>query len=201
MLLLLTVLAVPLMLAVGSPAYAAVSVRASEPVQGSYGWFYLGPGGVGVDVNDAGGIQGLRLDFAHAYVWPHKGHDPLWIYYDVVYENFSNSILYFTCDGVTDPAISREWLMRANGVVAGYVGGTKTACSTYGPNWNASLAPGRAFTMWVLAHNVPWVGDKVSIEWQSGSNLSVSTPYFNPYAERPIQNVPAPRGVCPYDCS
>ncbi|MEU7907570.1 hypothetical protein [Actinoplanes sp. NPDC049118] len=168
------------------------------------GWYYLWRSGSPQQghprVDNAGGIAGLRLGFSHAYVWPHQGHDPLWIYYRVNYSNLGDRILYFTCQGVTDPTISGEWLKRSNGTIAGYVGGERSYCGQH-PNANFTLGPGRAMTVWVLVHNVPWPGDKISLEWQRGSRLPVRTEWFPPYADGPYTRPAPPRDVCPYDCS
>ncbi|WP_406464617.1 hypothetical protein OH768_52265 [Streptomyces sp. NBC_01622] len=202
--LLMLLFALPLALFSTTPTATGAQSVARKPTDVAPGWYYLWQNGNAQKghprIENADGISGLRILFPFAYVWPHKGHAPLWISYSVTYSNRSNNIMYFTCNGVSDPSISGEWLKRGSGHIAGYVGGEVSYCSQH-PDANFTLGPGRHMQLWVLVHNVPWSDNQVSIEWQQGGHPHVRTGWFKPYVDGARTRPAAPQGVCPYDCS
>ncbi|MCU1612617.1 MAG: hypothetical protein JWO98_157 [Frankiales bacterium] len=117
----------------------------------------------------------IRVDWTTNYVYPYQD-EPLYIYYDVIYINKTDHIVYLSCSGWSDPALSKQHVYR-DGRYIGYIAAEKTLCSQ-DPNWNASLGPQRRVASWAIFHNVPWNGDRVSLEW---GNLGQSS-YENPYA-------------------
>ena len=147
------------------------------------GWFITGPNYPNPIYNNGS----LSISWGPEYVLPHPvGTPATWIYYVVTYKNVGNTILYFTCNGLTDPSPAREWIMH-NGTGLGYVAAAKTLCSTSGPNWNATLGLGRSFESWAWFHNVPQGpagqnGDKVSIQWYTFGSSRYQTPFWNYYA-------------------
>ena len=106
---------------------------------------------------------------------PGPGQVPQYFHVYVTYRNDSNNILYFTCRGWEDPKLSKEWFLR-DGRRIGYVAADATLCSTR-PQTNFTLGPGRSFVSWATFHNVPWKGDRISVQW---GNLG-SSRYLNPY--------------------
>jgi hypothetical protein len=101
---------------------------------------------------------------------------PTWWYVEVIYRNQSNKILYFNCRGFEDPRLVKEWFKR-DGREIGYVAASHTLCST-NPNWVATLGPGRSFSTWAQFNNVPWKGDRISIEWGSQGRGVYLNPYY-----------------------
>lgn len=116
---------------------------------------------------------------------PGKGNIPAWFTVTVEYTNSGSSPAGFSCPGVTDPDLAREWFYRG-GKVIGYVPATKTSC-TENPGMEFTLQPGQRIRLWAKFHNVPWQGDRISIDWtivRSDLGRRLQTPYVDPYAKR-----------------
>jgi hypothetical protein len=153
---------------------------------------------VGQVVPDADGINGLTLNFDRLYVYPHKNHPALWIYYSVRYENHGSSDLQLTCAGVTDPSVHREWLKEPT--TLGFVPADRSYCSA-NPDSSTTLVPGAVLNVWFLVRHVPSSKALVSLEWQSGESPHVRTAYFKPWKQQLRGLKPPPRGICPHTCS
>lgn len=122
----------------------------------------------------------LGADFDISWAWstveaPPPGQVPQFFHVNVRYTNSSPNILYFTCSGWEDPTKVKEWFYR-NGKVIGYVAADHTLCSDH-PDANFTLAPGRFFVSWARFHNVPWIGDRIAIEWGEFGRGAFLDPY------------------------
>lgn len=126
----------------------------------------------------------FNVTWQHSVVeTPPPGQVPQWFKVLVAYINHSNSTIHFTCSGVTDPQLDKEWFYR-NGKVIGYVPASSTTCSN-NPGLTFDLGPGQAIELYAVFHNVPWKGDGISINW--GTVNPQSNPrsaFVNPYARR-----------------
>lgn len=125
--------------------------------------------------------DGLRIAWRRSNVYqPPPGEVPQWLRVNVEYRNEGDTILYFTCKGVEDSKLAKEHFVR-NGKYIGYVAADRTRCCSQYPDDNFTLGPGRSFTSWAVFHNVPWVGDRIYIEWGPYESTSSA---LNPYARR-----------------
>lgn len=124
----------------------------------------------------------FKVTWLHSEVRkPPRGQVPQWLWVGIGYFNYTNSPQNYTCAGVSNPGLNKEWFYR-NGKVIGYVPASETTCSKY-PNLTFTVAPGGAYQVYALFHNVPWRGDMVSIEWGSvNPQAHPRSPFVNPYA-------------------
>uniref|UniRef100_A0AAU1ZU90 Secreted protein n=1 Tax=Streptomyces sp. NBC_00093 TaxID=2975649 RepID=A0AAU1ZU90_9ACTN len=107
---------------------------------------------------------------------PPAGQVPQYLHVYVTYRNDSDRVLYFTCRGWEDPELSKEWFLR-DGRKIGYVAADATLCSTQ-PQADFTLGPGRSFVSWATFHNVPWKGDRISVEWGGLGSSRYLDPYW-----------------------
>jgi hypothetical protein len=70
--------------------------------------------------------EGYRIDWVQSYVVPPPADKvPAWFTVILEYWNHGNSIQYFTCKGVEDPTLAKEWFLR-DGKEIGYVTASTT---------------------------------------------------------------------------
>jgi len=91
--------------------------------------------------------------------------------------NIGDRPVRITCE-YTDPSTAKEHIRR-RGEYIGYVAAERTFCSEH-PNFSKRLSPGQTFKKsYALFHNVPWRGDKVSIE--PNPTVGSRTAFVNPW--------------------
>ncbi|MFJ8717721.1 hypothetical protein ACIRD9_31890 [Streptomyces violaceus] len=128
-----------------------------------------------------------KLTWTRSFIEP-PGRDgvPAWFTVVIDFWNYGDESLPFTCRGMSDPALAKEWFQR-DGKNIGYVPATETLCSK-NPELDFTLEPGEHHQSWATFHNVPWRGDSVSIEWEGVGVEEMHPPpsaYVNPYGSRP----------------
>jgi hypothetical protein len=96
----------------------------------------------------------------------------------VWYTNVGNRPYRVVCQGATNPNRYKEHIRRG-GEYLGDVAAETTFCTRRGEGWSKVIQPGRTLKSWALFHNVPWRGDKVSIEWLF--NTPHRTAFVNPW--------------------
>jgi hypothetical protein len=126
----------------------------------------------------------FELVWASSFIEPPPaGQVPQWWRVSIRYTNLTNADQGITCVGASDPALSKEWFYR-DGKQIGYVPASQTFCSDH-PNFVTAIPPHGSRLFSARFHNVPWVGDRISIEW-AGYNQQTRprSPFVNPYATR-----------------
>lgn len=138
-----------------APLNEASAVPSSFPQAGAYA-----TQGDSTIIYDDGELQ---ISWIASQVFPWEGGIPTRWQVNVIYYNMSNHVIYQTCED-WDNATVRENIFR-NGKSIGYVKAEYDLCSKH-PNWNASLSPNHRLLMsWAVFHNVPRLGDQVSLQW------------------------------------
>jgi hypothetical protein len=108
-----------------------------------------------------------------------SGEVPQFIHVNVKFRNTSSQTEFFTCQGVEDPALAKEWIRR-DGKDIGYIPADHTLCSDH-PDATFTVAPGEEFVSWARFHNVPWRGDRVAIEWGPYKWAAPGGDFADPY--------------------
>ncbi|MEH0443666.1 hypothetical protein QA811_08280 [Streptomyces sp. B21-102] len=105
----------------------------------------------------------LQVSWIASQVFPWEGGIPTRWQVNVIYNNTSDHVIYLTCQN-SDIGKMRENIFR-KGRDIGYVKAERDLCSDH-PEWNANLSPNHRILMsWAVFHNVPRVGDRVSLQW------------------------------------
>jgi len=113
---------------------------------------------------------------------PTKGPAPRQFDVSVTYTNRGTGPETFTCNGVSDPRLDKEWLYRA-GKVVGYVEASETYCSAH-PGATFTLQPQQAFNVYASFQYLPMTSDRVAIEWGSlNRSRPPTSPFVSPYAQ------------------
>ncbi len=121
----------------------------------------------------------IRTVWILAYVYPyrHVSDVPLYWRAHLWITNIGDSPVIIRCS-YTDPSTFKEHIRRG-GEYIGYVAAERTFCSEH-PNYSRRLWPGQTSKeSYALFHNVPWRGDKVSIE--PNRTVGRSTRFVNPW--------------------
>ncbi|MFF5370723.1 hypothetical protein [Streptomyces sp. NPDC013187] len=105
----------------------------------------------------------LQVSWIGSQVLPWEDGVPTRWQVNVIYYNMSDHILYLSCQDwgaeKTKENISRQ------GRDIGQVKAEYNLCSEH-PEWEANLSPNHRILMsWAVFHNVPRVGDRVSLQW------------------------------------
>lgn len=155
-------------LAVSTPAMMAATIGLSAPANAPSAikdisfpkaGAYATQGGSTI-ISDDGELQ---VSWIASQVFPWEGGIPTRWQVNVIYHNMSDRVLYLTCKG-WDTSKVRENIFR-DGENIGFVKAEHDLCSDQ-PKWNANLSPNhRLFLSWAVFHNVPRVGDEVSLQW------------------------------------
>jgi hypothetical protein len=113
-----------------------------------------------------------------AYVLPYRNVSDVPLYWraQVWYTNVGNQPQRLVC-GNSNPRRVKEHIRRG-GEYLGYVAADRIFCSVH-PNSSTTLSPGETFKDWSRFHNVPWRGDRVSIEY---GVFNSRTAFVNPWA-------------------
>jgi hypothetical protein len=142
----------------------------------------------------------VRITWENSYIYPYPGQSPLYWYAEVIYLNTSSQTWQLTCSGQADPSLIREHITRGT-TYLGYVAAEETFCSR-NPNFNVPVGPGAAHHNWAIFHNVPWPGDKVSLEWAWAGFSAWVNPWHAPFGEPPPAECPpelVTLGTCQHD--
>jgi hypothetical protein len=117
----------------------------------------------------------LEVSWIASQVFPWEGGIPTRWQVNVIYYNKSNNVLYLTCKDWDKEGV-RENIVR-KGKSIGYVKAERDLCSEH-PNWNANLSPNHRFVMaWAVFHNVPRLGDRVSLQWDDYGTSKALDPF------------------------
>ncbi|MFF9812091.1 hypothetical protein [Streptomyces sp. NPDC014006] len=105
----------------------------------------------------------LQVSWIASQVFPWEGGIPTRWQVNVIYNNTSDHIVYLTCKGWDTGKVREE--ISGPGKNTGYVKAEYDLCTEH-PEWNANLSPNHRILMsWAVFHNVPRIGDRVSLHW------------------------------------
>jgi hypothetical protein len=123
-------------------------------------------------ISDDGEVQ---VSWIASQVFPWEGGIPTRWQVNVIYNNTSDHVVYLTCQG-WDTGKIRENIFR-QGKSTGYVKAEHDLCSDH-PEWNANLSPNHRIIMsWAVFHNVPRIGDRVSLQWEDYGTSQALDPF------------------------
>ena len=168
---------------VGNTSLPCSGAQLSQcPSPGTYNPYTGSPPGPPVIYNDS--QLNFNVTWQHSVVEkPPPGQVPQWFKVLVAYINHSSSTIQFTCSGVSDPQLDKEWFYR-NGKVIGYVPASSTTCSN-NPGLTFNLGPGQAIELYAVFHNVPWKGDRIAINWGTvNPQINPRSAFVDPYTKR-----------------
>jgi hypothetical protein len=109
------------------------------------------------------------------------GHVPEWFKVTIWYFNETQETRPLVCPTGNAPEDqrSKEWFLR-DGQYLGSVSASSTFCDS-NPGYTIQVPQGGVAEDWAVFHNVPWIGDAISIPWGGWSGQSQ---YIDPY--RPV---------------
>ncbi|WP_060905370.1 hypothetical protein [Streptomyces scabiei] len=102
----------------------------------------------------------VAWDTSRVFKW--EGGIPTRWQVNVTYFNRSDESVNLTCGGWDTDQV-RETIYR-EGKSIGYVSAERDLCSE-NPDWNKDLGPNETVKSWAIFHNVPWLGDRVELQW------------------------------------
>ncbi|WP_158973357.1 hypothetical protein [Streptomyces griseus] len=146
---------------------AGASAARMFPAAGAYA-----TQGASTIISDDGRLQ---VSWIGSQVFPWEGGIPTRWQVDVIYHNTSDHVLYLTCKG-WDTGKVREYISRG-GRNIGHVEAEHDLCSDH-PDWNANLSPNHRLVLsWAVFHNVPRIGDQVSLQWGTYGTSKALDPF------------------------